>query len=461
VASPNAPLDLADLNPAFSPYLNRYTSALDKAGIGYRVDSGYRSPEQQAEIYARSNQGRSFPAAPPWRSFHNFGLAADVIPNNPADLARMHDLARQAGLYDARGGTAFNYDAPHVEMPGSLSNLISQYSLANWRPESHPAPSTGAIAYAGPTGQPSRPASSSARGTTLYSTPVDIILNAESGDQNINNVHQMTSSGQAQGNAQITTGTWTDFAPKAGIDLKMYPTPDSAPRSVQLQVMNTIPLNRWAKSTVDAVLAKYPGIDTSQTVGQIQSAALGGSGASTAVAGGNSASPAPGQPAPPQQALAGFQAGSPAEKSMLAAGKTLGLGGGGPGGGQGGGDDAPPMMRLPSAPPAMAAGGSMMMAPGGQNTMGQRTALQALAQQGFSTQPQLASAYATGVLAPVSSTAQSTVQPMASGAATGMPGLPGTTLNSPSQLQMALMSGAMNPYDLYASGGRAGGFGSS
>jgi len=276
--------DLSDLNPAFLPLLNAYTGALDKAGVGYRVDSGYRTPEQQAEIYARSNQGRSFAAAPPWRSFHNYGLAADVIPNNPADYARMHELARQAGLYDAQSGLGFTgYDPPHVEMPGSLSNLISQYHLANWRPSSMPAPATGAIAYTGPTAQPSRPGTATP-GTTLNS-PLDIVLNAESGDRNINNTHQTTSSGQAQGNLQITTGTWNDFAPKAGIDLKQYPTPESAPRDVQIKVGNTIPLNRWASSTVNAVLAKYPGIDTSKPLGEIQSAALGGSGAPAAAPG--------------------------------------------------------------------------------------------------------------------------------------------------------------------------------
>ena len=37
-------------------------------------------------------------------------------------------------------------------MPGSLSSLIDQYHLANWRPASMPAPATGAIAYAGPSG---------------------------------------------------------------------------------------------------------------------------------------------------------------------------------------------------------------------------------------------------------------------------------------------------------------------
>ena len=441
--------DVSDLNPAFLPLLNAYTGALDKAGIGYRVDSGYRTPEQQAEIYARSNQGRSFAAAPPWRSFHNYGLAADVIPKNPADYARMHELARQAGLYDAQGGLGFTgYDPPHVELPGSLSNLISQYHLANWRPASMPAPASGAIAYAAPTAQPSRPGTATP-GTTLNS-PLDIVLQAESGDRNINNTHQTTSSGQAQGNLQITTGTWADFAPKAGIDLKQYPTAESAPRDVQIKVGSLIPLNRWASSTVNAVLAKYPGIDTSKPLGEIQSAALGGSGAPAAAPG------APGAPPATQTAgttLPGFQPGSQANKMTMAGLQQLA------GGGKtGGGNEQPQSAPLMQLPPAQAMGGTMMMGPHGQNTFGARAAQQAFAQAGLMTQPSLAAFGGGGVAPPVPSTAQSTIMPMAPGMATGMPmtGMPGTTLNSPSQLQMALMSGAMSPYDMYARQQQAG-----
>jgi hypothetical protein len=428
--------DLADLNPAFLPLLNAYTSGLDKAGIGYRVESGYRTPEQQAEIYARSNQGRSFAAAPPWRSFHNFGLAADVIPNNPADYARMHELARQAGLYDAQQGLGFtSYDPPHVEIPGSLSNLISQYSLAGWRPASHPAPDQGAIAYSAPTAQPGRPGTSTP-GTT-FNSPMDIVLQAESGDRNINNTTRMTSSGQAQGNAQITTGTWNDFAPKAGIDLKQYPTPDSAPRNIQIQVANTIPLNRWASSTVNKVLAAYPGIDTTQTLGAIQSAAPGGKlpGAPQTPAGGPPAVAATGAPG---NTLPGFQPGSAADKMTQQGLKTLGLGGG-----QEGAPEAPQLQPMQMGPAPQAMGGMMMAGPGGHANMGRTVAQQQLAQQGFLTQPMPAAAFMGGLRNPVQT---------APGQASGMPGLPGTTLNSPSQLQMALMSGAFSPYDLYGQG---------
>lgn len=85
-----------------------------------------------------------------------------------------------------------------------------------------------------------------------------------------------TSSGNAAGLYQITSGTWADFAPRAGVSLVQYPTAPSAPTNVQTQVANTIPLNRWAKSTVDAVRQAYPGLNTDGlTLGEV--AALTGS----------------------------------------------------------------------------------------------------------------------------------------------------------------------------------------
>ena len=94
----------------------------------------------------------------------------------------------------------------------------------------------------------------------------------------------------------------------------------------------------------------------------------------------------------------------------------------------------------------------MMMRPGGQNVDARMAAQQALAQQGFMTQPSLAAFTPGGARPPLPS--------MMPGQATGMTGLPGTTLNSPSQLQMALMTGALSPYDLYGAA-TGGGFGST
>lgn len=433
--------DFSDLNPVFASRLGQLRDALTQAGVGNSLVSGYRSPEYQGQMYANhqakvAGQPLPYPnveapavVAAPWRSFHNYGLAADFNLTNDADYARMATMAPQYGLTGIGPS-----DKGHIQLAGDLASDIAQYHLANWRPASQPAPASGAIAYTGPTGQPSRPGTT-APGTTLNSTPMDIVLNAESGDRNIPNTHQTTSSGQAQGNAQITTGTWTDFAPKAGVDLKQYPTPMDAPRDVQIKVASVIPLNRWASSTVNAVLAKYPGIDTSQPLGVIQSNAINASGAPAAAPG------APAAPPGPQTAgttLPGFQPGSPANKMTQAGLQQLA-------GGKGGGaTDEPPPMPLQQAQPAQAMGGAMMMRPGGQNMEPRMAAMQALAQQGFMTQPSVA-AFGGGGL-------QSPVPAAMPGGATGMPatGIAGTTLNSPSQLQMALMTGALSPYDMYA-----------
>ena len=79
------------------------------------------------------------------------------------------------------------------------------------------------------------------------------LIGAESSNQNV--AGPMTSSGQAQGYYQITTGTWTQFAPAAGVDLSQYPTPLSAPQAVQTQVAGTIPLGRWDPRTLNALTA--------------------------------------------------------------------------------------------------------------------------------------------------------------------------------------------------------------
>ena len=116
------------------------------------------------------------------------------------------------------------------------------------------------------------------------------------------------------------------------------------------------------------------------------------------------------------------------------------LAGGKPGGGAT--DEPPPMPLQQSQSQAM--GGPMMMRAGQQNMEPRMAAMNALAQQGFMTQPSVA-AFGGGGL-------QSPVPAAMPGGATGMPatGIAGTTLNSPSQLQMALMTGALSPYDMYA-----------
>ena len=119
----------------------------------------------------------------------------------------------------------------------------------------------------------------------------------------------------------------------------------------------------------------------------------------------------------------------------------------------------PSMPQMQLAPP-MVSGAPMMLGPGGQNSFGQRAAQQNLAAQGFQTQPSLQYGGANMTPSPIGAPSPGGT-PI--GAATGIPssGLPGTTLNSPSQLQMALMTGMMSPYDMYMQQQAAGGGGSN
>jgi hypothetical protein len=100
------------------------------------------------------------------------------------------------------------------------------------------------------------------------------MIQNESGGRNIPNVHQGTSSGQAQGIVQITTGTWRDFAPRAGVDLAKYPTPMKAadgspvPWEIQSKVAGIIPLKRWDESTIAKMRATGKPIDPNRTLAE-------------------------------------------------------------------------------------------------------------------------------------------------------------------------------------------------
>ena len=164
--------DTANWNPVFAQRLAAFRDALTKAGIHSSISSGYRTPEYQNQMYQnhlakKAGQPLPYPnveapgvVAPPWRSFHNYGIAADLHLDNPNDYARMAQMARQFGLSGIGPS-----DPGHIQLAGTLADDIKQYNLGGWRPETRPAPAEGAIAFTGgpPAGQP--PATMVARGT--------------------------------------------------------------------------------------------------------------------------------------------------------------------------------------------------------------------------------------------------------------------------------------------------------
>jgi len=94
-------------------------------------------------------------------------------------------------------------------------------------------------------------------------TLLGALFQNESGGRNVPNVHEGTSSGQAQGYFQITTGTWNDFGGQ-----KYAPTPLQASYAQQAEIASRIPLKRWDESTVAKMRATGRAIDPNKTLGE-------------------------------------------------------------------------------------------------------------------------------------------------------------------------------------------------
>lgn len=89
-----------DFDPRFAGALQRFIAA----SPGLQVNSGYRSPARQAELFSAAVQKYGSEAAarrwvaPPGHSYHNKGLAADLGFTGEGSLAWAHQHAGDYGL---------------------------------------------------------------------------------------------------------------------------------------------------------------------------------------------------------------------------------------------------------------------------------------------------------------------------------------------------------------------------
>lgn len=121
------------LHPTFRKALQQVLAALQAEQIPFRLFEGFRYPERQVELYA---QGRTKPGgivtrAMPWRSFHQFGLGADLVlyENNAwswdaaghraAWWTRMQAVGRESGL------VSLDFEKPHLQLAGLSSNDLA------------------------------------------------------------------------------------------------------------------------------------------------------------------------------------------------------------------------------------------------------------------------------------------------------------------------------------------------
>jgi hypothetical protein len=187
------------------------------------------------------------------------------------------------------GGSYLDTGAPAADSPLPFS-ASSRYDIAA-EPSTGPAgtapdyehgfagsraapTSSGLAAGSRPTGPWMMPQAAAGNIAGTPRGPLDIIGPNVGQSEASGNVHaegHMTSSGMERGLYQITDGTWKDFAGKAGVDLKQYPTAENAPKEIQDKVASVIPVSRWAPSTIRALQQAYPGIDITGTLGEANS----------------------------------------------------------------------------------------------------------------------------------------------------------------------------------------------
>lgn len=124
---------LANVSPELADKVRKMAAILEGEGIPIRVTQGFRSFADQAAIYA---QGRTAPGlrvtkAKPGHSWHEFGLAVDVVPLtlphgqpdwNPSHAAwkRIIAVGESLGLFSGDQFIHCPKDEPHFQLTGEF-----------------------------------------------------------------------------------------------------------------------------------------------------------------------------------------------------------------------------------------------------------------------------------------------------------------------------------------------------
>ncbi len=122
--------DLSLLHPVVRKAVEAVLADLQKAKIPLFVFEAFRSPERQAYLYA---QGRTRPGsivtyAKPWQSYHQYGLAVDLVFGGPGAWTwdeprrgmwrQMHEMGARHGLM------RLDFETPHLQLAGTSSSAL-------------------------------------------------------------------------------------------------------------------------------------------------------------------------------------------------------------------------------------------------------------------------------------------------------------------------------------------------
>lgn len=116
LSNPDERRIVQSLHPELRSTAKKFLNTLQQNNIGYEVISGFRTFPEQAELY---KQGRSIPGnivtrAKAGESYHNYGLAIDVIPEDWNNVHRIANIAESFGFEWGGDWDDFK-DYPHFQ----------------------------------------------------------------------------------------------------------------------------------------------------------------------------------------------------------------------------------------------------------------------------------------------------------------------------------------------------------
>lgn len=137
-----------DVNPEhLHPVLREKTAnmlaTLNAEGIPFELFEGFRSPFRQNQLFAqgRTRPGNKVTYVGPWRSGHEYGVAADLVlrvdgswnwdtsGQRKAWWDRMHAVALEQGLELMRSSAGRIVETPHVQLPGIRTAALLEGNL--------------------------------------------------------------------------------------------------------------------------------------------------------------------------------------------------------------------------------------------------------------------------------------------------------------------------------------------
>lgn len=144
-------VDLALLHPVVRKAVVATLAELKEEKVPLFVFEAFRSPARQAHLYAK---GRTAPGpivtyAKPWHSYHQYGLAVDLVFGGPGKWTwdepkkgmwkAMHAIGARHGL------TPLDFETPHLQLSHTSSNALAHGSYPAGGDESWAENLSGAI----------------------------------------------------------------------------------------------------------------------------------------------------------------------------------------------------------------------------------------------------------------------------------------------------------------------------